>query len=853
LATTKNDPDFGTLTLVDAYHPSSPDGREVAAEPAGTAVNQQILGKTALVLPPQNIVGVIDTQYPKGHMQASYTAFVMGKNKGLVPGQAYVLEFDYPDDLPRQITFLNRGADLVRTVATGKEFGDYREQYAFPNPESLAFPHSNEWKTYRFYFTLHDRFQPLAAVRNEVDTKRPMGPNDGFWVAIGGFNPKGNPINEGAAVGEIRLYSVNNTASAQLLVNYPPNDLPRRKTFWREEMNDSTALCLRGDSIVSKDPNSSSYDDAGICNPATGTSQGTTEASWLEYKMKLSKVLGFNVFTKDLLEFGFNQGFTVTNNGGGSWYSPSRLSYWDDITIKANSYGLEVMPYLEYYGSMGGGGAFTNTSCPGSTTDWEAGDAECRTALNNHRYVCEKDSSDQQFKCRIPSYGYQNHCQPLLRDKRNYTGFAWAEVACVDVSDPDALADAKKLINATVLDIKNNATFSGVWFRTRIGSWPISFREEARTRYAASRNTTVPTRAQLRQSPSLRADYYNWWYDQRRSFLLALRDYLRNGKNGNDGIANASVLFTSYHEEGLPVPTVNYGDSKILTDDTAPWSLVNNDSRWQYRYSAVHRNDWLSNKRYDNMLSLMSLPAETIFTNGAQADYENDSYGYATPPADPQRYTNDSGVFMTMPFGKQFTLDDVALMTKFKNQSGMAMIHHFPLNEDDGHGDYSVDRKDGTYNNWPMSGHFGYFVSDVERATPYTMLSEVRAVAEGDTFWLGYLSSNSFNTGAPQDLRRFNQAYLAWPALTSTKVVAAVSDAEVIVREIMTSSNGKFVAVFNTGMSAKTNLQIDFTKTGMGNLASVMDRVTGAAVILNAGKLTINLQVADFKVFYVAP
>jgi hypothetical protein len=54
-------------------------------------------------------------------------------------------------------------------------------------------------------------------------------------------------------------------------------------------------------------------------------------------------------------------------------------------------------------------------------------------------------------------------------------------------------------------------------------------------------------------------------------------------------------------------------------------------------------------------------------------------------------------------------------------------------------------------------------------------------------------------------------------------------------------------------MTAKTSIQIDFAQTGIGNVASVTDRVTGAAVMLNAGKLTTNLQVADFKVFYLAP
>ena len=149
-----------------------------------------------------------------------------------------------------------------------------------------------------------------------------------------------------------------------------------------------------------------------------------------------------------------------------------------------------------------------------------------------------------------------------------------------------------------------------------------------------------------------------------------------------------------------------------------------------------------------------------------------------------------------------------------------------------------------------MSGHFGYFISDVERSTPYTMLAEVRGVATADAYWIGYLSSNSFNTGAPQDLRRFNAAYLAWPALPSVKVATASPDAELIVRDIVTTS-GKFVAVFNTGMTTKSAVTIDLTKTRLGTVSSVQDRVNGTPLPLTNGKLTLDLKVADFRVFYL--
>jgi hypothetical protein len=103
--------------------------------------------------------------------------------------------------------------------------------------------------------------------------------------------------------------------------------------------------------------------------------------------------------------------------------------------------------------------------------------------------------------------------------------------------------------------------------------------------------------------------------------------------------------------------------------------------------------------------------------------------------------------------------------------------------------------------------------------------------ANADPYWIGYQSSNSFNTGAPQDLRRINAAFLAWPAQPGTKVSAAVSDAEVVVRDMVTT-NGKFVAVFNTGMTAKNGVAIDISKTRLGAATSLQDRVTGQSAHL---------------------
>jgi hypothetical protein len=59
------------------------------------------------------------------------------------------------------------------------------------------------------------------------------------------------------------------------------------------------------------------------------------------------------------------------------------------------------------------------------------------------------------------------------------------------------------------------------------------------------------------------------------------------------------------------------------------------------------------------------------------------------------------------------------------------------------------------------------------------------------------------------------------------------------------------VAVFNTDMTAKTGVQITLSATRLGVVTSVQDRVTLQNVAVTGGKLTLDLQVADFKVFYV--
>ena len=98
----------------------------------------------------------------------------------------------------------------------------------------------------------------------------------------------------------------------------------------------------------------------------------------------------------------------------------------------------------------------------------------------------------------------------------------------------------------------------------------------------------------------------------------------------------------------MPIPAAGYADSRIVTDDTAPWSIINADARWQWRYPAITAQTWLTDKRYDATLSAMPLPslAQLAGTDG------HDELGHGTPPADPEHYQTSEGVLMTLPFGR---------------------------------------------------------------------------------------------------------------------------------------------------------------------------------------------------------
>lgn len=726
---------FGMLTLVDEVDTSDPtDTHTLYEDPPGSSSVATVLGKPARVLPMGDDAQVI--------------AYRLGAGKGLVPGKPYVLVVEYPEDTGRQFVVINRGAAMTRTYATGQTSADARHAYTYPFPESLKYPLSGKWESVRTLFWLGEKAEGVKKVRDATAATFTDTVTQGFWVVIGRFRKQDSPLDAGAAVARIRLFAVPDTTSLDMPVHYPPSDLPRRHAFWREEMAD--------EQFESPDPSQRMF---------------ASSVDYFETKMKQAKFLGMNTFARHLLVFGYTQQWDSTGGGGNDWYYTSQQAdLWGKLVAAATAHGLDILPYFEYAGSLGGGAA---------------------------------------------ALGSQRRCRPLGdRAQDWYTDVYWSEIACADVTDPDFQADVDKLLDATVTSFAGSARFVGAWFRTRNSNWPMSFTDATLARFGAQANGGVaPTRQQLLADGALLQKYYAWWFTKRRDFLTHIRDYLKAKVS-----PEAVVLFTGYVEETL------HGASAEVTptDDVSSWETVDATPPWQYQFSPVDWSTYVASGTFLSDSVTMHPPSAVTLAN----HYPEDDH--SAPPPDPATYQAVDDVMMTMPFSRLFTTSDPRPFDAFRAKSGLAIARHFNLNEEDG--------QDASTGPGPMSKLVGYFVSDADRAGPYSMLAEARAMAFGDPRYLAYLSSSNFARGFPEATRAFNAAFLALPALPSTIVSGASTDAELVVREIKTSAHGTYYAVVNTGMKAKTNASIALPAHG-----KIQDLVAGKEVGASPGSFSVTL------------
>ncbi len=674
--------DTAKLTLIDEVDLGAAEpGHKFAAWPNDSVIERKaILGKPALLLP--NSKDAPDR----------YISVRLGEGKGMKEGVPYVLQIEYPEDAPRSVLVWNTGNETNRSFHTGASIGDALKMlYVFGNPESLSYPLSGKWQTWTSVFELHQRYPALPRTNERILT-----PKDGFTLVLAHFKGVNDPVSQGVAAGRIRLYAGPDPKVLELPIKRPPAGLPQRHLFWREEMSDG---------IISDQT-----------NPAFDRNR---MADWYVAKMRLMKFLGMDTFSKDLLEFGHNQGWDSEKYGSNNWVNQTKFpELWDKVVEAAGQMKLNVLPMYEYCGSIGGNQAL----------------------------------------------GVQKRCKTLYQAKKgpngrdDYTHVHWSEKANADVTDPDTVEDLRKMLEITIADEKAKANFLGAWIRPRNSGMPVSFSDRCLKLFAdQTKLAKAPTREELQKDKKLYNDYLNWWLLQRRDFLVAIRDYLRKP----DVIGpEAVVLFTGDPTE--PGQVIK-GDA-IVTDDMT-----------RFPTEKAITSDEVLKKR----LNWQGLTGE----KGTWSGWE---WQHSVPRLDPQDYANTPGVMLTMAFNRQFTVSDPKTLEGFRTPDGLAMIRHYPLNENC-FGDKAK----------PL----GYFVADIEEAGPYCVLAEARALANGDPCFIGYMAANSFQRGFPQYVRAFNQAFLALPALPGKVVDKSASTPEVVVREIATPKDGTWYAVINTGMN----------------------------------------------------
>lgn len=711
---------YGTLSLVEEIDCAQDPGERIFAQyPDGHSRVETILGRQCRVLSP--VEG-----------EAAYFSYRIGRMKLLRPGGVYVLAVDYPEDAPRSMVVINTGNETARGFHTGLALGDaFKPKYVNSLVESIDVPLSGRHETWSLLLRLHNRYPKEGLVRG--GKQRPLTAEDGFDVTIAQFSAENIPISKGAAVSCIRLYELIDPDRLAQPLNFPPDGLPRRHLFWREEM--STGVVMSKET----DPNHLGVDK---------------RIDWYRFKAELMRFLGMNTYSKDLLVFGACQHWDPTEYGGNDWvyHDPVTKDLWGQIVELMGEYGFDILPYYEYSGSKG-----------------------------------------------YKGLGPQRRGKPLTRDDA-YSHISWVEQANADITDPDTYEDFKKMLDLTVIRLKDKADFLGVWMRPR-GQVPVSFGRGALERFSTEANggKTV-TRNDIKADEAIYKRYLDWWGGKRRDFFVAMRDHLR----GN-GIDDAIFLFTGCPPEG----GVNFNDwiPRMITDSPDVWKPI--VAQKIYEPSPDRPWEVLTPQQVaerDLYLEALTTPALTW------ADWE---MHHSRPADDPFRYRDMEGVMLSHAFNRQYTVASPKTFDAYRTPSGLAIIRHYVLNEN-----MMFDKNDKSI--------LGYFVVDVERAGPYCMMAEAMAMANGDPTMIGYLVGNNFGRGFPLYVRNFNAAFLALPALPSRIVKGASSDPNIVVREIRTDKHGTWYALVNTGMRDARDVSIRLAGGG-----SLMQAVTGKPIAVS--------------------
>ena len=687
--------DFGSVTLVDSIDCARDTTHRFRDYPAGRSYVTNILGRDTRVM------HHVTKEENNGKRTGAYVSWRVGEGKGLVPNDPYLLVVDYPDDAPRSVTLFNFGIAARHGYHTGFTVGESMSpQVSVPQClESVAVPLSGEWKQLvEVVFPFEKATQYNGGSRIDVA-------QNGFDIDFVLVSQDQATDSVGLAVQAVRLYRIDSYEDAKPEIHYPAGDAPRRYVTSREEMGDNDGL--------------DSY---------------ATPADYYVGKARIMSLLGMNCFSRDLLEFGYVQGWSSNRRWG--WNADP--SMWGKTVDAMAAEGHSLFPIYEYHGSRGDG---------------------------NTRYV---NGGSLGYDADYRPWTLQSSAYPDR--KYLFSNAYWVTSCAVDLTLPEALVDLKDLMNRTILQYKDRGHFVGAWIRNR-GGMPVGFSDKTIALFNSETGRGA-TRAQIYNNGSyadtqLYKAYRAWWYAKRRDQFAAVQAYM-----AENGLPGAKFFYHSCGSEGgRPA-----GEGAIESNDA---DMLYNGQTW---------------RQMTGRSATTSLSAHFATYWSDSIGKDSGSWGqyeqvHGDPADDCGNYASLENVGLSFPFNCLYTVAGDDVSRNYRNASGdLVFARHYSLNEFCAN-DYNLPEG--------QQSIAGYYTTDMDHAGRAVMCAEVMAMAVNDPTILGYLfGSNLDRLDAPY-VREFNLNFLSLPATTSTVLLGGTCSDAVTVRR-WTTTAGSYWAVINT-------------------------------------------------------
>ncbi|HCU35779.1 MAG TPA: hypothetical protein DGT21_10065, partial [Armatimonadetes bacterium] len=434
-----------------------------------------------------------------------------------------------------------------------------------------------------------------------------------------------------------------------------------------------------------------------------------------------------------------------------------------------------------------------------------------------------------------------------------------------DILHPATLRDALRLITEELGPRLDDPAFSGLMLYRHYGtSIPISFSDYALALYENETGVSIPGNDGAARRDWLLAnkknEYYQWWYAQKRDFLLAIRDHLQALR------ADLKLYYFPWHSDddypfacgrlrysGFPqmdsiyVPGTNILLVPSFTVPPEKWTPEEQKNpalaRRYYReviapelQGKVTIEDVLYG-RYKDMPEFWGAPRSGELPH-LLYPHQMDLVAMLTEPGgmyahkvgfNPRLFKQDEGFVYWAPVRHRFTADNPELLELFRTGEGSAVAVHMPYNEETSH-----------LNVPSIHGAHG-----VEHGGPFCMMEEVLAMAHSDPTHIMESMWEPLKRGFPQYARAFAQAYRALPAVPSTVLADAVTPAdEAIVVRSYETDYGHYLAVINRAFDYRERTVTLAFKPAVSAVDRVVNLGTGETVPLQQaadGRIEIEL------------